>query len=693
MLRLEDSRSWLRQAKEVAEEMDRRQVALRLPVGRARAVAALLQAAPESSLVHVPAGPDQVERIVLALGRALGAAPAASVAMALRAPEASGLDHVLEVLTGSLGATRLVVDGWDDLGAGWEVDALRDRTLALRDWLSRYGRLFVVTTRCPQVAALRTAAGPTLGLANGAAVDVGGLWEALGEDSEAHSAALTALALGAQLQDLEGLSKQRLRDRVMELMPLRLRRALEVLAVHGRPIEPQRLFSFSEGQTADQDAVMDRGHGLGLWSRLGPQVLPDLAWTDFVVSRMPLERRRQVHRELAQAFTSVVASDDVGKTTVGLHFVEAHRHFVGAGDLEAARAWVRFGAGPLLEAARASSISGRYSEAARLYEWIVDAAERGEMPAPKRLRAYARHYLHYNRAHGGMEPLSSTARGYRASLGAWPENALFWSRLVRTMVIDGHLEAALDELGQAQRAVPSHPQKQTLLIARTVRGLLERRKVFEALVIWSSYEADTDEAEEVAGSLEAALDQGWSTQRLVSVSAADVVLTYPAQVRIHRSGAGWSARIDALAAYGEDTSALAALTRLIEGLRTEARRLIAAYSSDLNPTERLRKRVLLGAVDVCASRLDAAAAETYWVMGTLHSTDGWWLRAGGSRDAWFEVPAELVEGDPDREAVFLATVKVSVEGVPTGPVTHLEPADVDAEADLWAAWRRVAIRE
>jgi len=75
-----------------------------------------------------------------------------------------------------------------------------------------------------------------------------------------------------------------------------------------------------------------------------------------------------------------------------------------------------------------------------------DLAESNTVPVGRRVKAYIRHYRHYahvNRGHADTEPSAETERGYEQVLTDWPENALFWSRLIRTRVYRNDLSDAL----------------------------------------------------------------------------------------------------------------------------------------------------------------------------------------------------------------------------------------------------------
>lgn len=334
---------------------------------------------------------------------------------------------------------------------------------------------------------------------------------------------------------------------------------------------------------------------------------------------------------------------------------------------------------------------------------------------PQRLRGYARHYLHYNRGYGQLESQAATERGYRGALSDWPGNALFWSRLVRVVCFQDRPATALADLEAAQDAVGDHPQKQTVLVARTVRGLLDKDRLVDAVRIWGDYSADTPYAMEVEQRLHTALEAGWQIRRLVLDPEQPLVFVRPVEVRVARGGERWSAEFRGLRAFGYGQTPLEALQALVRTAREEVAALVRAYTSDLAAGDRLRKRLLLGVVDVRASAIDASPLDSYWYCGFLvRDREGAiWFRTAGERDLWFEVPSGLgidvlepqprSTGDslfgllfePDLKPVVvdelphLARVATDAQGAPTGPVIELRPGFRGSEEELWEEWRRL----
>jgi hypothetical protein len=686
MLKLEDHPTWAAHADSVAGRVrqgDR--VAVRLPVLRERVVARIRAAVPEALHVYVPASVDQAERVLLALGTALGAEATAVVDEHLRkSPDAA--DDVLNQLTRFLEDRPLLVDGWDALGpAGIDRElglALRPRTDAIRNWLDHRCGLFIGSGRTPRntvfVAAPKE---PPVQLVNGAVQDTAAAWTDLDADPGAYALTLACRALGAPVHDLD-VPEPALRAHIVQLLPNSAVRVLLLAATHSRPLAVQHLPpGCREG--------IPIGTSLGLWAEISGCVVAEPGWSDFLDREMSNDGRRRFHLDLANAFLADFRLDDPTSGAAALSILEAHRHLVAAGDFNRARECWRYGANAFIEAARETSIAHDYGLAAQLYGTVVDAADRGELQMPRQLRGYARHYLHFNRGHGQLESLASTERGYRQALEDWPQNALFWSRLVRVVCFQGRAGAAMSTLDEAQCQVEDHPQKQTFLIARTVRGLLDRGAPLEALKVWGDYEADTPYSVEIEQRLTRALRLGWSTTQLTVESEEPLVFVRPVEVRVVRGGTRWSAEFRTLLAFAESDSPLSAVRDLVRALRNEVSRLVRAYTSDLSPSERMRKRLLLGAVDVLSSRVDAHAAASYWYYGTLHR-DGkgqLWLRSAGDRDYWFEVPASLSVVVDDLP--HLARVGTDERGVPIGPVLELKPGFRGSDEDLWDAWRKL----
>lgn len=691
-LRVIDTDDWSDTAKTLAGRVEQRdRVALRLSAGRERFMASVARQAPSALHVFVPEAVDQTESTLLTLGSALGAEVAQQIDSALRT-DPEHIQIALDVLDHYLGDRPLLIDGWDVLGsAGTNREfgtALGDRGRTVRQWMAERPGLFLGDGLVPNSVALaRVPLTPPTSLINGVARPTKELWEGFGGDITAYSLALAAQALGATEGEVADRRADDIRSLIAELSSPALAGGLKLLAVHARPLPRPRLEASVGAET------VRLGIDLGLWSDVRDGVLVEDGWVEWVNRQLSPEETCELHQRLAGSFLKDYQLDDPTLGRVGLSVLEAHRHLVGAGDLAQAREHARYGPALLIEAAQRFSLGGKYREAAELYAHVIEAGEnQRKFVLPPKVRGYARHYLHFNRARGEMEGLAATVDGYRAAVQDWPGNALFWSRLVRTLCYQDRLGDAEDELDNAQQEVEEHPQKQTFLIARTVSGLLRHRRLLEAALIWNDYRPDTPMASAVETTLRRDLDAGWMTRQLVIDPQTPLVFTRDVNVRIGVRATAWSAEIVGLALFADGLTPVRALEALIARARDEVRRLVRAYTPDLSPSERLRKRLLLGAVDVRASLVDAQPPDSYWFFGTLErgAEGALWLHTGGARSLRFEIPSAVADAMVVDEREHLARVKTDERGLPTGPVLEIEPGFQGSDEDLWAAWRRLA---
>jgi len=695
MLRIDDSPPVKERAFRLADEIrqtPRARIAFRCTEadGRSRVMARVLADVPDAVLIYVPDALDQTERVLLDVAQALGEEVAKETDAALRKePEAP--TNALGILGQALNGRRLVIDGWDRLGSS-AVDAeigatLGERTDAVRDWLAELGTLFALGRgRAPRDTAYRRwqPEEPPLVLINGIDEAEEELWERFAPDVHQYELALTLLALGARPNDdaIESATDHGLRSRIVERLPNSALHLLCLLSIHERPISSQ-LVNF-------QISTIELGADIGLWRRMGSTLLVDKGWCRWWRTRLNPVQLRAVHRELADLFAPQVFPNDSEAGRKALALVEAHRHYLAAGELDKAKTYARYGAALLVDTARQQSVEGHFEDAAELYGVVVAAAEHERLPVGQKLRAYARHYLHYNRARARLDSLKETERGYREALNDWPENALFWSRLVRVLFYDSRPAEALGELERAYAQVPEHPQKQTFLIARTVWGLLhEDCRVLDAIQVWGRYDPNTEQAREVELRFAKRVAEGWKAKGLSLIPEPRLFFTGPQEVRIERVAGGWLARVAFLEVAVKGAYPIDALRTLVERLRQEAERLIRSYTADLEPGDRLFKQRLLGAIDVVGSGVDADEPDAMWVFGDLHRDNEGvlWLRTGGNYDRWFEVPAPLATGVVVGDLPYFALVKTDA-GVPTGPVKKLEPGIRRSEKDIWDQWRR-----
>ncbi len=690
MLRVEDSKTWRSAAQEAASKLSvDAQLALRLPHGGERFAAQVLEHCAEAVHVAVPTTPDQVERIVLGLGAALGSDAQFRLDEQLRDPS-NELQPALDYLRDRLEQRPLVVDGWDaigQLGADLELRlALDPRWRTLKNWLTHQPGLFLSRHReRPDIGHADPPQGCPIYLRNGVERPTD-LWDRFAQDASLYSLGLTALALGAEEDEvLERGGAAALTSMVVALLPPNVRCVLERLSAHGRPLERRFL------PVEIPDGAIEVGADLGLWVRTPTGLVVAEPWRDWMSSAQPEDVRRSVHLELAEAFLADYDLDDPTAGRCALSILEAHRHLVAAGDLVRAGQHARYGLALLTQYARERSLAQDFANAAQQYEQVLTIARTRCVPMPRRLSAYVRHYLHFNRARARLEGLRATEAGYHQSLEDWRDNALFWSRYVRSLFYQGRSGAAFRALEEAKEEVPEHPQKRTVLIARTANGLLVHGRVLEALQVWGGYQSDTPYAQEIEGRLQRSLDVGFDTMRIELVDDASLILHRSRRVQIVRQrNRTWRAEVRDLELSGRGQSPLEALEALVVAARGEISHLIRAYTSDLSPQERFRKRLLLGAVDVPASRLGGAAPPSYWFVGSVcrGPDGGLWMRTEGERDLWFEIPADKAQGLVVDALPRLFAVKTDESGVPVGPVTDIDEPFRGTDEDLWDRWRR-----
>lgn len=690
MLTVTESAAFVGASRELAQAAAARQVAVQIPEPgiRTRLLAQLSAHMPGCVVVSVPSALDQVERVVLDLASPLGPEVLRDVDAALRA-EPDEISGPLARVESALGSRRIVVDGWDSLthgGFGSAQDlgqALSARRATLQHWLVDHGGVLVVNRRRPGSITQWTQRPDGLDappqLRNGTK-------QLPPTDISDPTLALAAYALGARELVEQQPSPEELRQAIGDLLGTDARQVLAAVAVHGRPL-PRDVAQFLGGRERAVDAVLR----LGLCHEVAAGLIADASWAGWLQLALSSLELADLHRRLAQRF-----AESTTPKSMGLAVLEAHRHFVAAGMLDEARRFARYGAAQLVEAARERSRLRKYAEAAEIYNSVLSGAEQMHWPIGRKLRGYVRHYLHFNRATAGVEDVRATTEGYTAALEDWPDNALFWSRLVRAHFYQGNDARAMAALAQANLKVGDHPQKQTFLVARTVRGLLKRAHsienqhlIFDALRVWGDYQPDTDYAEEVFSELSRRLAAGWTVEQLSG--SQPIRFTRPMRVQIQCLGAGvWLAELPDVEVRGRGASPARALEAMSQALRAGVSDALRVLTHQLDAQARLRKRVLLGAIDVIASQLDAKSSDSVWVLGDVsRRPDGsTWLHTGGQFDLWFEVPEEIAAGWEPTDAPHFARVIAGASGEPHGPVQELEPAVHLSAEELWERFRR-----
>ena len=661
-------------------------------------VAELQEARPSARFVYVSQDPDRIERVILELASLAGPEARAAVASTLH-EDAESLDRTLQLLDEVVQGSVFIVDGWSALKSTGEMyeagHALAPRVDAFRHWFAKHSwvvadsELDAPSNFEQHVVPSPSVSAPPAELLNGSTSRREDLWKRFSPDVGAYDAALAILALDETPDAPVEPPAWKLRDHVARRLPDSARELLYLLGVHARPLASEML-ELLEVEASSSELLCR----LGICHVVPAGLLLDPAWSMWCDDSLG-ERRISLHQNLAITFAMVVSVDDPSVDKNAIAVLEAHRHYIGALDYETARRFARYTAAPLIEEAKRRSLQGHYSEASRLYQGVLDLSEKSDTPLGSHLRAYVKHYVHFNRSKCSAESMRETERGYAESLSAWPENALFWSRLIRTRFYRGASVEALDTIDEARRVVPEHHEKDAVLVARTVRGLLARsskdgntpHSLVDAILAWGDYRPVTGFARGVEQKLERVLGQGWETTVLAVPGVDTLVFSYSQRLTITRAAELWVAELVDLRCNRRGRTAKEALINLVGGVRDDAKALLSTLTHELDAQARLQKQILLGAIDVIASRLDAVALPAVWVLGNaVRDADGsLWIKAGGSWTASFAILEPLAASIVVGDLPYLALVKTGPSGVPVGPVVELKAAHGSVD-DLWEAW-------
>lgn len=644
-----------------------------------------------AATARVPASLDQVARTILELASAADAASIEAIDRVLREPE--GLRDALSRLGDALRDRVVVIEQLENLEFSPRdevASALREQRETLRSWV--HARANLVSSRGTlsgwqgEKARVTAHDRKPFHLANGATLPSRAPWDA-DADAATFQVAVQLEAIGddddGRLWLTGPLDGDALRERLWSALPESVSEILASLAVHGRPMTAQSLRALPDH---DADAFV-RGLSLRLWQERAGAIVVDPAWTAWCVRALPRAEVRERHRVLGEVFAREVTVDDPTSHRAGLAMIEAHRHLLFAGEIERAIQYARHGAELLVGYARDLSAEQRYTDAAAIYERLLAPPIR---LAP-RLRAYATHYLHFNRSHARpeLEPVRDTARGYEASLQGWNENAIFWSRAVRALFLADEPARARRCLERAWSEVPPHPDKGARLIARTARRLAEMGRPVEAIEVLGAYVPDTLRAEDDVTMLARRLEAGWSADRLVVPGVAPLALHRHERFRIVRQSGGWRFISDRLGRSSRCATPIESARDFVTSLTVEVRRLLRAFDRDLDEDDRARKHTLLSMVDLIASGLDAPAGPTTWVYGRLTRDEvgGLWLASVDDLGARYEVPTDVESTVVVGDQSWLAEVDAGPSGVPRGPVRRLEPLTRDDRDTVWQTWR------
>lgn len=267
---------------------------------------------------------------------------------------------------------------------------------------------------------------------------------------------------------------------VWRAAPASMQELMLLLLVHGRPLDRRFLSKLDsqDGSAPVEPVVEDALRCLVVQQRAGQLTIHPRLMPEPPLSAL---ERSDWHRRLAGGFERAIEDPDLGALAV----LEAHRHYSEVPDIASAARLAEFGVLSLLVAARQQSREGRvnperYRDSARIYQVILDLDRSLVTPSDRRgigprIQAYATHYAAFNRYKAGDDSIERTLEAYERALVVWPENALFWSRVVVGKFVAGRPRDALADLRRAYECVPQHPERDAMLVERSVERLIRRR--------------------------------------------------------------------------------------------------------------------------------------------------------------------------------------------------------------------------
>lgn len=400
--------------------------------------------------------------------------------------------------------------------------------------------------------------------------DSNALWRRCGQDLELYLLAVSAALLGYSLEDdVLQAGAEEVACSIWDLLAEPLRDLLALLFVHGRPLSRDLL----EHSGLVRHRILERATSSYLVEAERQSLTLASVW--YRAIRIPAADRTRAHQRLGEAFSSRIE-------TSPLSVLEACRHFAEVPDLARVREDAAFGAPFLLRLARQQSMearddASRFEVAAQTYDAVLELdqqlLDRAESAGiGDRPRAYALHYRAYNRYRAGRDSIEQTLSAYREALALWRDNALFWSRTISGCFVMGDYRAGVRASQDAYSAVPKHPQRDALLLERTVERLMERPSLFAAVLVWGSRERST--APETFDKLLELTSAGWQEQHVWSPAAGNLWFASPITARIEEEGPRLRATLDGVEAFGD--SMMEAVRMATESLH---RKVLAALTT------------------------------------------------------------------------------------------------------------------
>lgn len=562
---------------------------LSLPTGSVQTLALHAVAeeiGPAALVVRVPEGLDAASLVPLLIADQCGEDALRETSAALIG---SGPTAAFHALQRRLERRYLLVDSLDRLrhrSAGWDLSAIHaDAFDSLYEWLR--GQASGTTGTGTEGADVTARCDPHL--------DTSLLWKRVSQDPDRFALAVSRSLLRGSIDSARGWNEEELIADLWDDMPSAHRRLVALLAVHGRPV----LRSLFERLGLVAAEVIARAHDLALVEiRSGWISVPKPWYSDFSGFEA-----RELHRTLADAFAGLAIA--MPEHANGICVLEAHRHYAAVPDAKRALSFASHGASALLEAAVRQSKSGHWSEAGDIYGAYLELDRREPTIRDEthkvRARAYATHYLHFNRERGGQEPVTDTLQGYRSALRDWPENALFWHRLVQVSFEAEEEGPAMAALREAQTRVPAHPERERTLVVRTVDRLLSTKRLLAAVFVWGDHEPVADADRLVKDQLIDDLAKGTRIRRLWADGIPAITLDTPVEVQASRAVTGeWVCEVGGHRRVGHS---------LCSAVRSA---VLAAALNDL--ADRWRRDT--GGMSIAAQRIKHAAWQQILAMGS-----------------------------------------------------------------------------
>lgn len=668
-----------------------RRTAIVAPVGAGKTtlVNRIAEARDDVVAVRVADSVDLVERTILDLGATLGDnardQAAGELSRHLDDPEPA-----LSVLDNALNGRRLVVDDFGVVhhkpGGSELSDLLAPSRRKLAKWLSSRALLLATPTPPPahwkfdslMLSDQRSAPWDV----NPSEPRAATLWRDVQYEKESYRVALSHWALfGTPPQFVFWDVAEQIKT-VWDAVPDSVHDVMALLATYGAMFPAAQFERLIREVHENTTWALDYARSSLLVERSRDGYWLSPTWQSWVPRLLEGRAKRSPHHILAKFFARLVREGNPGDPR---WIQAAHRHFIRSGDFKRAGDFIRYGVGLLLDAGRDASLHCRYGEAEQYYALVLHLDERittdgATTGVGLRNRGYARHYFHYNRYKDEREAIDDTERGYRRSVQEYRENALFWSRLIVARFELGAWDSAMQAQSEAASAVDSESARQKYLLGRTVNKLLERGHDNAALIIWGdTSEISEPKAFDARHRLIERGRLGWSTDHIRVPGRPDTVFNRSVGLVFKAVGDGrYRCRIRDCRVDGTGQSHLAALRDVVERLRSEALTLLQTSPDRLDAAQRMRKRELLGLINVPASEIRGPGASFQWITGRIVEAGNSYafIPLTASEGERYELHASVVlTGRP--EGLVDAKVQAGRGGLPQGPVIEI----VDLFAD------------